>query len=57
MEGHISGVKVGMGEKKRNTVVTIYGNNTAPESFAKIKDLSLMMQLMGTLKEEESMKK
>ena len=33
--------------------MTIYGNHTAVEAFAKIKDLSLTMQLTGILKEEE----
>ena len=45
-----------MRNKKGGAVMTIYGNNKAADSFAKTKDLSLTMKLMGALKEEGPMK-
>ena len=44
VEGIIRGIRISAKQKKRNTVMTAYGNNTAIPSFAKIKELSMMMR-------------
>ena len=55
-EGYISGIRIGAKKKKQYTVMTVYGNNTSVEIFARIKDTSYLVKLTGCLKEEESMR-
>ena len=56
MEGHIGGVKMGMKKKKQYTVMTVYGNNTAIQMMARIRNTSYLVRLTESLKEEETMK-
>ena len=56
MEGYIGGIKTGGKKKKLYTVMTVYGNNTAVQMLARIKDISYLVKLRGCLRGEESMK-
>ena len=44
IEGVVSGIRLAAKKEKRNAETTVYGKNTATPSFAKIKDLSMMMK-------------